>query len=95
MGILYSTITILLSTQIVLGSIRIQDALMFAVITYVALLLLQYFPIPYLPFVNAIIIVEVVIKSLIAMQIFHTDFRGGISVAGVQILIGMMLVLPF
>ena len=69
--------------------------MLYSIVSYVALILLRYFPIPYIPFVNATIIVEVVIKSLIAMKIFNTDFRGGISIAGVQILFGMMLALPF
>jgi len=94
-SVLFSTLTIWISAQIIVSHGRFQDSLLFAIVSYVVLILMRFISIPYIPFVSTSIIIEVVIKSLLAMKLFHTDFRGGISLAGVQILIGMMITLPF
>jgi hypothetical protein len=93
--ILFNTITIWLSVQFVKGRATLQGALIFSVVAYFALILLRFIPIPALPFVSTIVIIEVVIKSLLAMKLFNTDFRGGVCMAGVQMLFGFILILPF
>ena len=93
--IIFNTVTAWLSAQLVIGNARLQDALIFAVVTYVAIYLLVFIPIPYLPIVNAVILVEAIVKVFVAMKFFNTDFRGGLSVAGVQMLLGTIIRLSF
>jgi len=69
--------------------------LIFSVLTYVVLIFLAYIPIPTVPIVSLTILIEVLIKSLFAMKFFNTDFRKGISIAGVQTLFGFMLIIPY
>ncbi len=93
--IVFNTITAWLSAQFVSGSARLQDALIFAVVTYFLIYFLVLIPIPSLPIINTVILVEAVIKSLLAMKLFNTDFRGGICIAGVQMLFGTIIRLSF
>lgn len=95
--IVFETITAWLSAQLVTGGARLQDALIFALITYLATFSLVFVQsyIPALPFINIIILVQAIIKTLIAMQFFKTDFRRGFSIAGVQMLIGTIIRLTF
>jgi len=94
-SIIFSTITVWLSAQLVSRGARIQNAVVFSLVVYAANILLGFFPIPSFPFISTRILVEVIIKSLVAMKFFSTDFRGGICIAGVQIIFGMILILPF
>ena len=93
--ILFNTITIWLSAKFVTDRATIQSALIFSVVAYFALVLLRFIPIPSIPFVSIIVIIEVLIKSLLAMKLFNADFRGGVCIAGVQMLFGFILLLPF
>jgi len=93
-GILFNTITVWLSAMFVKGSVTIQNSLLFSVITYFAVFLLRYVPIPSIPFISVIIIVEIALKSLIAMKFFNVEFREGVYIAGVQMLLGLIITLP-
>jgi hypothetical protein len=94
-SIAYSALTAWLSAQIVAGRASMQGAILFSLLTYIILIFLVYIPIPSIPFISVMIVAEAVIKSLLAMKFFYTDFRGGLSITAVQMLIGIMLVLPF
>jgi hypothetical protein len=93
--IAFSALTAWLSAQIVVGRATLQGAAFFSLLTYVVLIFLRYIPIPSIPFVSVMIVAEAVIKSLLAMKFFYTDFKGGLSITAVQMLIGFMLVVPF
>ena len=94
-NILFNTLTIWLSAQAVTSKAEIQNALLFSAITYFVLIFLRFIPIPSLPFVTIAIIIEVAIKSLLAMKLFDADFREGISIVGVQMIFGLVISLPF
>jgi len=93
--IIFNTITAWLSAQFVTGSARLQNALIFALVTYFAIYLLVFIPIPILPVINTVILIEAIIKSLVAMKLFNTNFRNGFCIAGVQILFGIIIRLSF
>jgi len=93
--IVFNTITTWLSAQFVVGNVRLQNALIFATVTYFVIYFLVFIPIPSLPIINTVILIEAIIKSLLAMKLFNTDFRGGICIAGVQILFGTIIRLSF
>jgi hypothetical protein len=93
--IAFSALTAWLSAQIVAGRATLQGAALFSILTYVVLLFLRYIPIPSIPFVSVMVVAEAVIKSLLAMKFFYTDFKGGLSITAVQMLIGFMLIIPF
>ena len=93
--ILYSTITIWLSAQIVTKRASIQNALIFSVVSYFALIFVRFLPIPSIPFINAITLAEIAIKSLLAMKFFDASFNDGLSMAGVQMILGLVLLFPF
>lgn len=93
-GILFNTITVWLSAIFVTGRATVKNSLLFSVITYFAVFLLRYVPIPLIPFISVIVIVEIALKSLIAMKFFNTEFREGVYIAGVQMLLGLVITLP-
>ncbi|NIM47319.1 MAG: hypothetical protein GTN40_04140 [Candidatus Aenigmarchaeota archaeon] len=93
--ILFSTITAWLSAQLVIGGARLQNALIYALITYFVVYLVVLVPIPAIPVINTIVLVEALLKIFVAMKFFNTDFRGGLSIAGVQILLGTIISIPF
>jgi hypothetical protein len=94
-NIMFSAITVWLSAQLVTGSASLKGALIYSMLTYVVFIFLAFIPIPSIPFVSIMVVIEVLIKSLFAMKFFDTDFRKGISIAGVQTLFGFMLIIPF
>jgi hypothetical protein len=94
-NIVFSAITVWLSAQLVTGRAELKGALLYSVLTYVVFIFLAFIPIPSIPFVSVLVVIEVLIKSLFAMKFFNTDFRRGISIAGVQTLFGFMLIIPF
>jgi hypothetical protein len=94
-SIAFSALTAWLSAQIVAGRATLQGAALFSILTYVVLIFLRYIPIPSIPFISVMVVAEAVIKSLLAMKFFYTDFKGGLSITAVQMLIGFMLVIPF
>ncbi|MFH1473731.1 MAG: hypothetical protein ABIE55_02455 [Candidatus Aenigmatarchaeota archaeon] len=91
----FSAATVWLSAQLVTGSASLKGALIFSVLAYIVLYFLVFIPIPSIPFVSLTILIEVLLKSLFAMKFFNTDFRKGISIAGVQTLFGFMLIIPY
>ena len=93
--ILYNTLTIWISATIVARKASLQGALIFSVISYFILILLSFLPIPSLPFISTVIVAEIAIKSLLAMKLFDTDFRQGLSIGGVQMILRLVLRLPF
>lgn len=93
-GILFNTITVWLSATFVAGKATVQNALLFSAISYFAVFLLRYAPIPSIPFISVIIIVEIALKSFIAMKFFNVEFREGVYIAGVQMLLGLIITLP-
>jgi len=95
--IIFSTITAWLSAQLVASGSTLQDALLFAIVTYAAVYFLGFVSgsIPTFPIINTIILVQAIIKTVVAMKLFNTDFRGGFCIAGVQILFGTIISLPF
>ncbi len=93
--ILFNSMTVWLSAMFVTDSARLQDALIFSAIAYVATILLRFVPIPYLPIVNTTIIVDMLIKTVLAMKLFNTDFKKGVCISGVQILFSSLISLPF
>jgi hypothetical protein len=94
-SILFGALTAWLSAQIVAGRASLQDALFFSVSSYVVLLLSSFIPSISIPFISTAILIEVLIKSILAMKFFNSDFRGGISITAVQLLLGMIIALPF
>jgi len=94
-SILFNSLTAWLSAYIVTGRASLQSALLFSVFSYAILILSTFIPSISIPFISTFILIEILIKSLLAMKFFNTDFRGGISIAGVQMLLGMIIILPF
>lgn len=94
-SILFNTLLVWLSAQVVIGKATLQDSLIFSAVTYFVLIFLNFIPIPSLPLVSTVLLVELVIKSLLAMKFFDAEFRQGISIAGVQMLFGTIIALPF
>jgi hypothetical protein len=93
--ILLNGIIVWLSAQLVTGRAKIQNAFIFSILIYFILVLLNFVPIPSVPFVSISIAVEVLIKALLAMKLFSTSFSKGICIAAVQMLLGFILILPF
>ena len=93
-GILFNTLTVWLSATFVAGRATLQNSLLFSVISYFAVFFLRYAPIPSIPFISIIIIVEIALKSFIAMKFFNVEFREGVYIAGVQMLLGLIITLP-
>lgn len=94
-SVAFSALTAWLSAQIVAGRATLQGAVLFSLITYIVLMFIVYVPIPTIPFISVLIVAETVIKSLLAMKFFYTDFKGGLSITAVQMLIGFMIIVPF
>ncbi len=95
--IIFSTITAWLSAQLVASGSTLQDALIFAIVTFAAVFFISSVSgsIPTFPFINTIILVQAIVKTVVAMKLFNTDFRGGFCIAGVQILFAAIISLPF
>ena len=95
LNVVFSAVTVWLSAQLVTGGASFKGALIFAALSYVTLMFMGFIPIPTIPFINLVILIEVLLKSLFAMKFFNTDFKQGISIAGVQTLLGFILVIPY
>ena len=93
--ILFNSLTAWLSATFVTESARLQDALIFSAVGYVATTLLVFVPIPSIPIVNISILVQLLIKAVLAMKLFNTDFKRGVSISGVQIIFNSLISLPF
>ena len=94
-GILFGALTAWLGAQIVTGRASGQGALLFSVVSYIVLLISTYIPSISVPFINTFMLIEVLIKSLLAMKFFDTDFKKGVSITAVQMLLEIIIVLPF
>jgi hypothetical protein len=94
-SILFGTLTAWLSAQIVVGRASFQGALLFSAISYIVIIFATYIPSISIPFINTIIVIEVLIKSLLAMKFFNSDFKGGIAIMAVQMILEIMIILPF
>ena len=93
--ILFGSLTVWLSAQFVTGNVSLQNSLLFSSISFIVLTLIRLVPIPSLPIINTIVAVEIIIKGLLAMKLFSTDFKRGISIAGVQVIFNSIFILPF
>lgn len=93
--IIFGSLTVWLSAQFVTGTVSFQNSLLFSSISFIALILLGLVPLPSLPIINIVVAVEIVIKGLLAMKLFNTDFKRGVSIAGVQIIFNSLFLLPF
>ena len=93
--IIFGSLTVWLSAQFVTGNVQFQSALLFSAISFIALILLGFAPIPSLPIINTFMVAQMVIKGLLAMKLFDTDFKKGVCIAGVQIIFDSMFLLPF
>ena len=94
-NILFNSLTAWLSAMFVTENARLQDALIFSAIGYAATILLAFVPIPYLPIINLSILAQLLIKAVLAMKLFSTDFKRGVSISGVQIIFNSLISLPF
>jgi hypothetical protein len=94
-NILFNSLTAWLSAMFVTESARLQDALIFSAVGYVATILLAFLPIPSIPIVNISILAQLLIKAVLAMKLFNTDFKRGVSISGVQIIFNSLISLPF
>lgn len=94
-SILFGTFTAWLSAQIVTRGATFQGALLFSAISYIVLMFTTYIPSISIPFINMFILIEVLVKSLLAMKFFSSDFKGGIAIMAVQLVLEIMIVLPF
>jgi hypothetical protein len=93
--ILFGSLTVWLSAQFVTGNVSLQNSVLFSSFSFIALILLRLVPIPSLPIINTMVVIEIAIKGLLAMKLFNTDFKRGVSIAGVQIIFDSMFLLPF
>lgn len=94
-SILFGALTAWLSAQIVTSRAELQAALLFSAVSYIVLLVAAYIPSISIPFISTYILIEVLIKSLLAMKFFNSDFKGGFSITAVQMLLGIIIILPF
>lgn len=94
-SILFGALTAWLSAQVIVGRASLQSALLFSALSYIIILFSSFIPTISIPFISTAILIEVLIKSLLAMKFFNSDFRGGISITAVQLLLGMIIMLPF
>jgi hypothetical protein len=94
-SILFNSLTAWLSAMFVTENARLQDALIFSAVGYVATLLLGFLHIPSVPIVNIPMLVQLLIKTVLAMKLFNTDFKRGVSISGVQIIFNSLISLPF
>jgi len=94
-NILFNSLTVWLSAMFVTESARFQDSLIFSAVGYVATILLAFLPIPSIPIVNISMLVQLLIKTVLAMKLFNTDFKRGVSISGVQIIFNSLISLPF
>jgi hypothetical protein len=94
-SILFGTLTAWLSAQIVLSRPSFQAAILFSVISYIVLMFSSYIPTISIPFISTFMLIEAVIKSMLAMKLFNTDFKDGLSITAVQMLLGMIITLSF
>ncbi|MBN2202662.1 MAG: hypothetical protein JW700_00540 [Candidatus Aenigmarchaeota archaeon] len=91
LGILLGTVTAWISAYIVDRRASFQGALLFSAVSYVAMILFGYIPTISLPFISTYFLIDAVIKSVLAMKFFGTDFRSGLSITAVQMLLGMII----
>ncbi|MFH0928797.1 MAG: hypothetical protein V1818_00380 [Candidatus Aenigmatarchaeota archaeon] len=94
-SILFGAVTAWISAQIVSRHASLQGALLFSVVSYVVIMISVFIPTIAIPFISTMFAIEAVIKSLLAMKFFNTDFRSGLAITGVQMLLGMILIIPY
>jgi hypothetical protein len=94
-SIMLGAVTAWISAQIVNRRAPFQGALLFSVISYIVILFSSYIPTITIPFISTYFLIEVVVKSLLAMKFFGSDFRSGLSITGVQMLLNMILIIPY
>ena len=94
-SVLFNSLTAWLSAMVVTEGARLQDALIFSAVGYVATILLAFLPIPSIPIVNISMLAQLLIKAVLAMKLFSTDFKRGVSISGVQIIFNTLISLPF
>jgi hypothetical protein len=94
-SILLGTLTAWLSVQIVSSRASFQAALLFSAVSYVVLMFSSYIPAISIPFVSVFMLIQAVIKSVLAMKIFNTNFKSGLAIAAVQMLLGMIITFSF
>jgi hypothetical protein len=94
-SILFGMLTAWLSAQVVVGRASLQGALLFSALSYIVILFSSFIPSISIPFISVYILIEVLIKSLLAMKFFNSDFRGGVSITAVQMLLSIIIILPF
>jgi hypothetical protein len=94
-SILFGTLTAWLSAQIITSRPSLQGALLFSAISYLVLIVATFIPSISIPFINMFILIEVLIKSLLAMKFFNSDFKGGVAITAVQMLLDIVIILPF
>ena len=93
--ILFGSLTVWLSAQFVTGNVSLQNSLLFSSISFIAMILLSLVSIPSLIIINTMFAIEVIIKGLLAMKFFNTDFKKGVSIAAVQVIFNSIFILPF
>lgn len=94
-SVLFGALTAWLSAQIVMSRASLQGALLFSAISYIVLIFATFIPSISIPFINTFIAIEVLIKSLLAMKFFNSDFRRGIAITAVQMVLDIVIILPF
>jgi hypothetical protein len=94
-SILVGTITTWISAQIVSSRPSIQSAFLFSLISYVVMMFSGYIPTLSIPFISVLLLIQVLIKSVLAMKLFGADFKRGLSIVAVQMLLGMIITIYF